>query len=223
MSDSAVISRFTAKDMQKATDFLRDRFNQLLANIVNEEVAKAQQIFDELLIGFQQPNGQAGSHTAPGMRLLIGALAFLMRSKNAIECGLDAGITAQALILGSSEFEGQVVGIDTSTDPAQLHSYPNYKYVREDALAYLRKVGPDCVDIIILDDDHSESHVRDEIIEIKRVLRPQGIAIFHDVYYHPHIEKAIRELLTGWDMIMLPAWGPPLNVDMGCGIARKPA
>lgn len=223
MPDDAVISSFNAQQMQQSIDYLRGRFNELMVVVIQKELRDAQKFFDELIMGLQQSSGAAGSHTAPGMRLFIASLAFMIKATKSIECGLDAGITAEALILGSTESHGEVIGVETNSDPAQLYAYPHYSHVHEEALGYLRKVGPDCIDLIVIDDDHSEGHVREEIVEVKRVLRPQGIGIFHDVFFHPHIERAIRELMVGWDMIMLPAWSPPINADMGCGLVRKPA
>lgn len=50
-----------------------------------------------------------------------------------------------------------------------------------DALAFLNTLANESVDFIFLDDDHTAQHVAEEVIQAKRVLRPGGVCVVHDV------------------------------------------
>ena len=83
------------------------------------------------------------------------------------------------------------------------------------------------IDFIFVDDDHEIVHVRDETYEIMRVLRPGGLAVFHDVYFIPglldSIVNAIREVDASWQRIDLQSPSALDGRELGLLIVKKPS
>jgi predicted O-methyltransferase YrrM len=148
-----------------------------------------------------------------------------LRARRIIETGFDAGMTT--LILAQSG--AMVLAVDDMSEyPAvkeqavkRLENYPNVRLVKAKAVALLKREIANSIDLVFVDDDHSQKAVRRTAWEVKRVLRPGGIAAFHDVVY-ARLTPILNRVFDGWQMITLPAISPELDIDMGLGLVRKP-
>jgi predicted O-methyltransferase YrrM len=166
-----------------------------------------------------------GIHTPPETRVLLLMVAHAMRAKRIIETGYDAGMTTRLL----ADSGASVLGIDNLAEyPAVdkyareiLKDYPNVELLCDDAHQALRGEPSESVDLIFVDDRHKPTHVNRVAWEVKRVLKPGGIAAFHDVKY-ANLMPVINEVFEGWQMIVLPAISPEGQSDLGLALVRKP-
>jgi len=181
---------------------------------------------DESITRFTQRYESGGKHTAPEARLILLALASAMRARLVVETGYDAGYTTEALALSGAK----VLAVDNLHEYAEadaearrrLAAYSNVRLSNGDALEFLRGLEDGTVDLIFVDDHHAEAHVRAEALEVRRVLRPGGVAVFHDTTAFCGIWNAVSDGLIGWEKVRLPAPSPHNGVDYGITIARKP-
>jgi len=172
-----------------------------------------------------------GSHTAPELRLLLYCLASSIQAKDILELGYDTGVTIEVLACVKG---ANVIGVDNASDYAgiegvaekALKAYKNCRLVVSEAIQYLRATKDNSFDFIFVDDDHEIVHVRDETYEIMRVLRPGGLAVFHDVYFIPglldSIVNAIREVDASWQRIDLQSPSALDGRELGLLIVKKP-
>lgn len=104
----------------------------------------------------------------------------------------------------------------------RLSEYENVELRIADALQTLKGLPDDAVDFIFIDDDHSPVMVEREIFEVRRVLRPGGIAMFHDTLIYDGPWFLIEKHMGDWQRINLPAISPLSCLDYGMGLVRKP-
>lgn len=172
--------------------------------------------------------GAGGGHTAPELRVLLAALAGLMRAGRILETGYDEGMTTEALLVGS---DASVYGVDNLSEygnteqkaRVRLESYERRVILSHaNALDYLQRCGDGSFDLIFLDDNHCAGNVKHELRAIPRLLRQHGLLVCHDTRYHPHIWRLITEELPSWPVIHLPCYSPIMHSDMGVAILQKP-
>lgn len=178
-----------------------------------------------LLEMFTQETFTGGIHTAPETRLLLYSLAVGMRAERVLELGYDAGHTLMAMAMSGAE----CVGVENYGDTGaargvaeeMLAEYDNVTLVNQEATAFLEAQPNESFDLIFVDDSHDRNHVAIEINNIRRILTPGGIAVFHDV-----IEcgpwTLIEHDFSDWQRILLPAISPYAQTDFGIGVVRKP-
>jgi predicted O-methyltransferase YrrM len=172
-----------------------------------------------------QTEPYGGMHTAPELRLLLLLLARLHRAKDIIETGYDAGYTTLAL----SWSEAEVLAVDNLSEypeadhvaKALLSARNNVTCVNENALMALFNRPDESVDLIFIDDNHRPVHVRTECHEVRRILRPGGIAVFHDTTVG-QLQEVVEEMFDDWHKIFFSAFSPGADYDCGFGIVRKP-
>ena len=183
----------------------------------------------ELLTRFTQTEETGGANTPPESRLLLFALAVSIRAKDILELGFDLGYTTRVLALTGA----RVVGVDNNQDyPSfkgvpneQLAAYPNITTVAMDTLAYLKDVPDNSFDLIFVDDSHQPEHVAAEATRVYHILRPGGIAAFHDTKNPVDNGQMIDRIFADWQRLHLPAISPyrgQLGCDYGLSIVRKP-
>jgi len=181
---------------------------------------------DNILSRMRQ-SGSGGGHTAPESRILMYALAVSLRARIVVELGYDQGTTTEALAWSGAH----VIGIDSrmvggASDYAVrlLRSYPNVTLLSCNAMTFLKTREDGSTDMVFIDDSHNSLHVTNEAKEVRRILRPGGVAVFHDTVYHP-LWAVIEEAFPDWQRINLPARSPYKGMDecdMGLGVVRKP-
>ena len=185
-------------------------------------------IINDVMCDFTQPKTifTGGVHTPPECRLLMYALAKAARANMIVETGYDAGYTTMALAQTGAE----VWAVDNLSEYKSaevvarqlLEPYPNVTLHHADAIAFIKELENESVDLIFVDDNHKYDHVLKEAIEIKRILRPGGIALFHDVLEYEMIGTVILEVFSGWQTMILPCVSPVIQRDFGLGLVRKP-
>lgn len=195
----------------------------------------AQNPLQSLLTQLTQTLRSGGVYTPPGNRLLLAALAVSMGAKDILETGYDAGVTTLALAMTGA----RVVAIDNGYEytAVKVHAvellagYPNVELITEDALVYLASAPADSFDLIFIDDCHWPDYTILEISKIQRVLRPGGIAAFHDTISAGLWEVLYTYFPESWAGINLPSvqgWKDyagnegALGLDFGLGLVRKP-
>lgn len=188
---------------------------------------------DAVLSGLTQIEPVSGGiHTPPAARLLLIALALLVEAKDILETGYDAGMTTEAL----AQTGARVVAVDNGSEYPEakaaasdrLTGYANVRLVYEEAIVFMQNQPDESFDLIFIDDWHFPVHVKNECIEVKRLLRPGGIAVFHDTTVcglWPIIEMVLQD----WEGVNLPcrtkttqAFIIPGTDDFGLGVVRKP-
>jgi predicted O-methyltransferase YrrM len=166
-----------------------------------------------------------GLHTPPELRLLLLCLARMQGAELIIETGYDAGYTTRALALSGA----RVVAVDNLSEypnidgaaRAMLSGYSNVELLQADAGELLRAQADGSVDLIFVDDDHRPDHVRVEAKEVRRILRPGGIAVFHDTNI-ADLWVVVEKAFDDWDKMRFSAPSPENSVDYGFGVVRKP-
>lgn len=179
-----------------------------------------------VLDAFLQKVYSGGSHTAPEMRLMLYCLAAALRARDILETGYDAGSTTEVLAWTGA----RVVGVDDLSEypgvdaeaRGKMARYGNVELVLGDALEYLRNAPGGSFDLVFVDDGHDPAHVAEEARELRRVLRPGGVAVFHDTVQCA-LWGVLEEVFPDWQRVNLPAISPVAGTDYGMGIVRKPA
>src|SRR3990167_7241928 len=195
-------------------------------NMLNENL-------DFILNGLTQIFFSGGIHVPAINRLLLFCLARIIDAKIIIETGYDAGYTTEALALTGAQIVGldnlsEYPGAETIAQP-KLEKYSNITLLHDDALEYLKSREADSIDLIFIDDDHSEDHVKNEILEARRIVSAGGVIVLHDVFMIPHIKVHANRILHGFDKILIPNISPVTAVTVpalmgncGMGIYMKP-
>ena len=183
--------------------------------------------FDALLDKLTQREVSGGIHTPPELRLLLCCLARLMRAENVLETGYDAGFTTLALGMSGAK----VTAVDNLSqygfvDPLAyiINAGNNNVELRTaEALEFLKSLEDESVDMAFIDDWHFHEHVGKEAQELIRVLRPGGVAVFHDVRAEElELWDTIIKVVPDWQRINLPASSPVAHRDFGFALLRKP-
>jgi len=184
----------------------------------------------ELLTRFMQTMETGGANTPPELRLLMFALAISIRAKDILELGIDRGFTTTALAMTGA----RVVGVDNFTDHPgrgkqdvldQLARIPNVLAVDQDTLEFLARTPDDSFDMIFVDDTHKPEHVGAEAKHIRRILRPGGIAVFHDTNHPADNRRIVDTVFVDWHRLHLPSistYREQHGEDFGASIVRRP-
>lgn len=171
-----------------------------------------------------------GLHTSPYLRLLLYALAKEIDAENILETGYCAGYTTKVLALSGAK----VIGVDNQSEYEDadnfaqplLDNFPNLSLVKENAFVFLQNSENEYYDLIFIDDYHEEMHLVMEIHEIKRVLRPNGLVVFHDTFVALQSSVTIRQViereLPDWNKLHIKSLSPHTNSNFGFCIAQKP-
>ena len=200
-----------------------------------EVIESIRQAVGALVDLFSEYAQAGGSYVTPGNRFMLLSLALMLDAKDILETGYNTGLTTLALGLSGANvtgvdnlFEQSAVEVFAQT---RLANMPNVRLVQEDALLFLVESAPESYDLIFIDDCHWPSYTKHECVEIQRVLRPGGCAVFHDTFYAelwPVIEGVFP---ATWQRINLPSvqeWPRYSGVetmrgrDLGFGLVRKP-
>jgi len=199
-------------------------------------MTEAQQAVHSLSGILTQQFVSGGIHIRPDTRMLLYALAMSVVPVTIVETGYDAGVTTEALALTGA----QVLAIDDlsqyvhSDGPARerLAPYPNVSLIKRDALEFLRAQADASICFAYIDDCHKVDYTRDEAIELCRVLRPGGLAAFHDTVVCS-LWSVIQPVFGNWQRINFQAFpregslagnGEPYEqrTDFGLGVVKKP-
>lgn len=175
-----------------------------------------------------QQENSGGIHTSPASRLLLFAILQAIQAKQVLELGFDAGYTTELLALGAEK----VVAIDNYIEYPEtkvraekvLEAYEGCALIRQDALVYLKTLEDSSLDLVFVDDKHEAVHIREEAVEINRVVRLGGFAVFHDVNISLEggsLGAIVSNELRGWERIFLPCISPALGENFGIGLYRR--
>ena len=154
------------------------------------------------------------------------SLVVGLRANDVLELGYDAGATLEALALTGAE---RVVGVDNLTEYAYVESeavkrlapYPNVKMLQREAVEYLNSLPDESVDFVHVDDSHEVDHVFLEAVQLRRVLRPGGIALFHNDGTQG-LWDVLQRAYKDWGWVRLPAVSPYNGLVPDLGLVRKP-
>jgi predicted O-methyltransferase YrrM len=170
-----------------------------------------------------------GMYTTPGNRLTLLGLALSCEAQDILELGYDSGTTTMILALSGA----RVTGVDDHREAplaaaiaeARLAPFPNVRLATAEAIQFLRETSDEAYDMVFVDDLHEAAHVRQEAHEVMRVLRPGGLACFHDTIVHGLWDVVDAVLPASWQRLEVPSRqhaAPFAGADFGLGVWRKP-
>lgn len=134
--------------------------------------------------------------------LTLYSIAIGSKAKNILELGVRNGDSTRPLLAAAKKNGGKLTSVDindTTFIPEKTH-LENWTFVKEDALVFLRSLNPtEPYDLIFIDDWHAYEHVKQELIEIDRLVSPKTVILVHDLMYGntcPHYHSDLT-LTTG--------------------------
>lgn len=190
-------------------------------------------LLEILLDDLTQSADAGGIHTAPELRLLLVALALTNKAELVVETGYDIGLTTEAMALASTK----VIAVDNESEYQNskhfaeevLKDYPNVERIVGDALAVLKLRSNESVDLVFIDDYHHFAHIEQEVAELRRILKPKGLAVFHDAKRDDNGGYADSKNLTwflksilNWNHIELDSFSLKDGTNVGIVIFQKP-
>jgi predicted O-methyltransferase YrrM len=158
------------------------------------------------MYGPTQSNPVGGDHGD-----LIAALAAFLRPSVYVELGTCNGSTFDRV----APHCGVAFGVDLNV-PSERQGDP--RFVQMDSVEYLKTLRAESVEFIFLDSSHEYEATLKELVEIERVLVPNGVLAMHDTYppneeqerqgYCGDVWRAAADLCIrrpGWQSMTLPA------------------
>jgi predicted O-methyltransferase YrrM len=132
--------------------------------------------------------------------LTLYSIAVGRRAKRILELGVRNGDSTRPLLLAAHKNNGLLTSVDIQetsyTCPSEYQS--NWRFVRQDALEFLRSDNPEePYDLIFIDDWHSYDHVKAELEQIDRLVSPKTVILVHDLMYgntcpHYHCDLTMK-------------------------------
>jgi predicted O-methyltransferase YrrM len=166
--------------------------------------------------------------------LVLFAAALASEGKMYLELGVRDGTTTLPLLLAAHLNGGTLISVDlqdtTFACPPELAG--NWRFVRSDALAFLRTWDrAQCFDFVLIDDWHTYPHVKNELEYLDAATTPATVIFLHDLMYagtepryhtnrstddgewaHGGPFRAVDELPSGaWEWATLP-WNNGLTL-----------
>lgn len=113
-------------------------------------------------------------------------LALGRRGKLYLELGVRDGATTLPLLMAAYTVGAQLVSVDkrltSFVPPAYLAE--SWRFTHMDALVYLKTCPLEtCFDLVLIDDDHTNSHVMVELSYLDRHVSPRSLILIHDTMY----------------------------------------
>jgi len=166
-------------------------------------------------------NGSSDRHA-----ITFFAIALASFGKRTLELGVEFGGSTLPLLLAAKFNDGLVTSVDINevsfVPPDDLKKH--WKFIKSDALAFLRLLSKDQkFDLIYIDDLHTYPHVREELKLIQNHMTPTTVILMHDLmdyrsepHYHTNPAqwkgnfawggpyRAVAELDNTWEWATLP-------------------
>lgn len=166
-------------------------------------------------------NGSSDRHA-----ITFFAIALASFGKRTLELGVEFGGSTLPFLLAAKFNDGLVTSVDINdtsfVPPDDLKKH--WKFVKSDALAFLRSLSKEQkFDLIYIDDLHTYPHVREELKLIQDHMTPSTVILLHDLMDYrsePHYHtdpaqwkgnfawggayRAVAELDSSWEWATLP-------------------
>jgi len=163
----------------------------------------------------------ASGSTEPWAAQVVAALAWSINAGNVLELGAFEGRTTLTL---AQRLDANITAVEITSERAtttrkrlaEFTASPRIEVVEMDALKFLRR----CIserrrfDFAFVDDDHTYAHVAEEVDLLKRVVRPGGLIVMHDVIGPFGLDALVR--YHGGFIVELPL----LHAAGGLGLVR---
>ena len=157
----------------------------------------------------------------PWSASVVCALAWSIDARDILELGAFEGLTTVALskalpeaCITAIEHDANRAGVAKKRIAFELCE--NVDVVQNDAIKFLRaciEIGL-TFDFAFVDDDHTFAHVAEEVDLLKRVIRPGGMIVMHDVIGAFDLDEIVK--YHGGRIIELPL----LHAAGGLGVIR---
>lgn len=167
---------------------------------------------------------RGGNFTSPSTRQFLLALADSIEAEEILELGTAGGHTAAVMAYSGASITTIDDDLECVEDARKMlnGSGESIEILQFEALEFLRSAEDESYDLIYVDDDHNEDHVREEAKEVGRVLRQGGFAVFHDTRLH-NLWKVLDTIFADWERIHLPSFGEEdYHPDYGMGLVGRP-
>lgn len=110
---------------------------------------------------------------------LVAEIAAFLRPDVYVELGANGGATFKRVL----PYVKRGFAVDIEAYEHLFEGMPPHgKFIRQDTVEFLKTLDVDFVDLVFLDSSHEFQSTLREFEEIRRVLRPNGVVLFHDSY-----------------------------------------
>jgi len=111
----------------------------------------------------------------------LAALAIFLKPWRYLELGVADGATFAKVIPHVGTFS---IGVDLNPGPGAFAVTSDGKSAifRRDTIAFMEEQPPQSFDLVFLDSSHEHKATLKELVQIVRVLTPNGILAMHDTY-----------------------------------------
>lgn len=101
-----------------------------------------------------------------------------------LEFGVRHGVSTAALLAGVEQHGGRLTSVDIDRRCGELFDHPQWRFLwghstRPDLVSMY---GPQSIDTLLIDSEHSEIITADELETWRPKMRPGGIIFLHDTY-----------------------------------------
>ncbi len=163
--------------------------------------------------------------------LPIFSIALASKGKVFLELGVRDGTTTLPLLLAAKLNDGIVYSVDVQDTlfvcPPELEA--NWKFIKSDALEFLKSDLLSKVDLVFVDDWHTYPHVKQELELLAELTDSTSVILLHDLMYrvapkyhsNPSLKtgewayggpyRAVKELSSKWEWSTLP-WNNGLTI-----------
>jgi len=136
--------------------------------------------------------------------LTLYSIALGQNANRILELGVRNGDSTRPLLLAAYKNNGSLTSVDIQDTTFQCPKefVKSWKFVKQDALEFLRKDTPsEPYDLIFIDDWHSYNHVKAELEQIDRLVSPRTVILIHDLMYGntcPHYHSDLTQQTGQW-------------------------
>lgn len=150
-------------------------------------------------------------------------LLYSLAQGNVLELGTRTGVSTAALLAGVETRGGHVWSVDTDDCSKLFEGHPQWTFVRGDSrdseLAGMVRAATGvpvspvdiwCLDILLVDTEHTYENVTAELTLWASYIKPGGSILLHDPETFPGVRRAIMDFCAarGWPVtFVLPCNG----------------
>lgn len=122
-----------------------------------------------------------------------------------LEIGVREGVSTAAFLLGVETAGGHVFSVDVNPACKEIYDHPQWTFIHAHSVIDANEIGETvegCVDILLIDGDHSYDTVMSDLNNFTPLVKPGGLILMHDI--DPCAEVTPKIINQGWFPILDP-------------------